>query len=158
MKLDNRLARKVSLVSAIGALLFPCVATATLGGSANSVAADAQALSASVGGTTDFGSYTVEAMTSAGLTIKEFISKNGTVFAATWKGIHHPDLSQLLGTYYAEHRSTMTHTKKHMGRHPISIKSSRVVVEMGGHMRAVSGRAYVSALIPNGVSLEDLHN
>jgi hypothetical protein len=157
MKLESRLARKVSLVAAIGALLVPCVATATLGGGANSVAADAKAFSATAGKSTQFDSYSIQEIVSEGYTLKEFVSKGGTVFAAAWMGAHHPDLSKLLGSYYEEHQKARSQLQKTKGRAKISIKSSNVVVEMGGHMRAVNGRAYVSSLIPNGVSLEDIH-
>ena len=38
-------------------------------------------------------------------TVNEYLSANGTVFAVSWRGPRPPDLSQLLGPYFAEYQT-----------------------------------------------------
>jgi hypothetical protein len=42
------------------------------------------------------------------------------------------------------------------GRRSRSIRTDRVVVEHGGHMRSLTGRAYDPSLVPSGVSPEEI--
>ena len=99
--------------------------------------------------------YTVEQIsTPAGVTVNEYLSPNGTVFAVSWRGPRPPDLSQLLGSYFAEYQTAAA--SAHAQRRPSFIQSENLVVETGGHMRDLRGRAYVPALLPPGLSADDI--
>ena len=39
------------------------------------------------------GSYSVQESTLGGVAVREYVLPNGVVFAVTWRGIKHPDLS-----------------------------------------------------------------
>ena len=42
------------------------------------------------------------------------------------------------------------------GRRNQKVETNRIVVEKWGHMRNLQGRAYVPALIPAGVSIDEI--
>jgi len=140
---------------AVTAFPFSPPAHASLGGDANSIQGDAQHLRATVR-VTQSSNYSVQEMQVAGATVREYVS-GGKVFAVTWQGAARPDLQQLLGPYYARLTQEVQADKiKHPGRHPISIQQSDLVVQMGGHQRAFSGRAYVPNMMPAAVRAEEI--
>ena len=47
--------------------------------------------------------YNIQESIVNGITVREFVLPSGVVFAVTWRGIKHPDLSQVLGNYHAEY-------------------------------------------------------
>ncbi len=100
--------------------------------------------------------YTVQESDVNGTTVREYILPNGTVFAVTWRGIKHPDLTSVLGTYNSEFEKLKSQKAKAVGRVPVSVKSNRVSVRMSGHMRDVHGQAYDPNLLPEQFSLSDL--
>jgi hypothetical protein len=100
--------------------------------------------------------FTTHEISYSGQILREYVANSGVVFAVTWKGITHPDLSLLLGNYYDEISSALDAPVKHGGARTHRLQSTNVVIEKGGHMRAVQGRAYIPALIPEGVHLEDI--
>lgn len=129
---------------------------ATLGESASSVAKDRQALSAVHKATTSKGSYTVQEEVSDATTVREYLDASGTVFAVAWNGRVHPDLTQLLGSYALEfHATKKTLPRKH-GQRRLLVKGDNIVVETWGHMRNLQGRAYVPALLPSGINVNDI--
>ena len=129
---------------------------ATLGDMKSSVDTDAQILDGTSTNEIKYPLYSVKQIDAEELSIKEFVANSGVVFAIVWKGSHHPDFKQILGTNYAEFQSAMKNAKKIPGRAPISA-GDKVHAEMGGHMRALQGKVYVSSLIPAGVSLDEIH-
>jgi hypothetical protein len=166
----------VKAILALGAmivLLAPGAAMATLGGSARSIAADQQALGgqvrelnqrqSSTGGQAlqeqtpvpSNPAYTVEQIsTPTGVTVKEYLSANGTVFGVSWRGPRPPNLSQLLGSYFAEYQTAAASPSAQRGH--LLIETENLVVETGGHMRDLRGRAYVPSLLPPGVSADEI--
>jgi hypothetical protein len=50
----------------------------------------------------------------------------------------------------------MTHNHRQPGRRHVTVKTDGVVVEKWGHMRNLQGRAYAPALIPQGVSVDEI--
>jgi hypothetical protein len=131
-------------------------AWATLGGAADSVATDRKALSAVRSATTVQPGYTVQEITSDATKVREYVSPGGVVFAIAWNGLTHPDLTTLLGSYVAEYKQALENTPRQMGVRRSEVRGSRVVVEKWGHMRNLQGRAYVPALVPSGVSLDEI--
>ena len=102
-------------------------------------------------------SFRVHMIKANGDVIREYVSlASGSVFAITWRGLAHPNLSVLLGEHYPEFIQAAVNTPASQGRAPMGIKTSRAVVLRGGHMRDVHGRAYAPDLIPSGVNPENL--
>jgi hypothetical protein len=135
-----------------------CVAPAraALGGDAASVASDADALHGVIN-STPLQQYDIhEIRSDNGMRLREFLSRSGVVFAVTWSGPAMPDLQRLLGTSYQKY-TTAVAAENHPGlKRPLRIATTDLVVESDGHMRAFSGRAYLPALIPVGMSAADL--
>jgi len=132
-------------------------AQAVLGESVDSVTTDQKTLSAARGATTGVHSgYTVQEIVSDATTIREYVSSSGIVFGIAWQGRTHPDLTPLLGSYNGEYQDALRKTPRQPGRRHLQVKTDRVVVEKWGHMRKLQGRAYVPALIPSGVSLDEI--
>ena len=129
---------------------------AALGESADSVAADRKALSAALGVTTISAGYTIHELRSETRTVREYVSPQGLVFGITWTGLTHPDLTPLLGSYTDDYQKGLGQTRRQPGRRHVQVKTDRVVVEKWGHMRNLQGRAYAPALIPPGVSLDEI--
>lgn len=129
---------------------------ATLGESVESVSSDRKVLSAVQHAATTRNGYTVQALESDANSVREYVSSSGVVFAVAWNGLSHPDLSPLLGSYAGEYRHALQQTPRKPGHRSLQVKTARVVVERWGHMRNLQGRAYVPALIPPGVSVDEI--
>ncbi|SPQ01901.1 conserved exported hypothetical protein [Candidatus Sulfobium mesophilum] len=139
------------------ALVAPAQRTeAALGESADTVELDRKALAAVRGATKAHKSYTVREFNSASTAVREYISPSGVVFGIAWKGLIHPDLTQLLGSYAGEYREALRQTPRQQGRRHLQVKTNRIVVEKWGHMRNLQGRAYAPDLVPSGVSVNDI--
>jgi hypothetical protein len=107
------------------------------------------------------GPYTVRESAVGGVKIREYAAPDGTIFAITWRGLGHPDLTPFLGSYYAEYeamnRNAAAGRKKRTNRlaHS-SVSTQHVVVRKFGHLRSARGLAYVPALLPKGVEPGEL--
>jgi len=147
----------IGFVLVVSVLSVAQQAQAVLGESVDSVTTDQKALSAARGAaTTVHNSYTVQEVTSDATTVREYVASSGIVFGIAWQGRTHPDLTLLLGSYNSEYQEALRKTPRHPGRRHLQVKTDRVVVEKWGHMRKLQGRAYVPALIPSGVSLDEI--
>ena len=131
-------------------------AKATLGEAADSVTRDGKALSAVIHAAVSHPNYTVQEISSAANTVREFIAPSGTVFAIAWNGLVHPDLKVLLGSYDEEYRNALCQQPRTQGQRHLQLKTERLVVETGGHMRNLQGRAYLPSLVPEGVNLNEI--
>ncbi len=129
---------------------------AVLGESGASVSSDRRALMATRGSTIVHHGYEVQEIVSDAVTVREYISLSGIVFAIAWNGMTVPDLNTLLGTYADEYRTELQKAPRKPGRRSRQIKTERVVVEHWGHMRNLQGRAYIPALIPQGVRIDEI--
>jgi hypothetical protein len=90
-----------------------------------------------------------------GMRVREYVNRDGLVFAVSWDGPVMPDLRQLLGSHYAAYTEALS-ALTHRGLRSVRVASSELVVESGGHMRAYSGRAYLPILVPPGVPVAEL--
>jgi len=131
-------------------------AQAALGGPVDSLESDRKVLSAVYGSTAVKSACTVRKIVSDATTLNEYISPSGRVFGITWKGLAHPDLTQLLGSYAEEYQNAMRQVPRQPGGRYIRVNTNRIVVEKWGHMRNLQGRAYVPDLIPQGVSVDEI--
>ncbi|MFZ0411647.1 MAG: DUF2844 domain-containing protein [Candidatus Acidiferrales bacterium] len=151
---------KSTLLSAIFVALviaFPLPLSASLGGDVTSVHSD-QAKMEGVLRTTANDTFTVheiQAPTGAGM--KEYVSPAGKVFAVSWHGAFPPDLRQLLGVYFDQYtQAVQAQRSARRGHGPLLIQQPGLVIQVGGHLRSFSGKAYVPQLLPAGVSAKDL--
>jgi hypothetical protein len=129
---------------------------AGLGSDAASVLADAAELQGVVN-TEIRQQYDIQEITAeTGMRVREFLNRDGIVFAASWSGPVLPDLQRLLGTHFTDYTKALA-ALNHPGLHrSVRVTSSELVVESDGHLRAFAGRAYLPALIPAGVSVAEL--
>lgn len=98
-----------------------------------------------------------EIRTATGTTVREFVTTSGTVFAVAWQGPWLPDMRQILGASFDRYQTAVhASSRARRSRGTITINEPDLVVQMSGHPRSFSGRAYVPALLPQGVHLESI--
>ena len=142
------------------ASLASAPARASLGELDSSIEADRHAL----GGVTQrtalqpHGPYTVQEIVTTGRVVHEYANQDGRVFAVSWQGRNAPDLAPLLGAYFSEFQEAQRPSSQGDGRLRQrrsygTIQGPHVVVERSGHLRGLRGRAYVPALLPEGVRI-----
>jgi hypothetical protein len=135
------------------AILLPASCFAALGGDVNSVLSDQEQMKAQRR-VTQMSAYSVHEMKSqAGMTVREFVSPEGKVFGVAWQGQTLPNFQQVLGTYYDQFIKNAPRQRAHG---PVTIHMPGLVVQSGGHMRALTGRAYVPEMMPSGVKADDI--
>ena len=154
----------LSAALALGAVLLAgealVPAKAGLGSTVASVEADRVSMKGQVRARSEPG-YSVQEITAAnGTVVREFVSPSGVVFAVSWSGPAMPDLQQALGTYFSQYQTAVTAQRAsgaRSGHHHLQIRTPSLVVHAGGHMRQYFGLAYVPALLPQNLSVSDLH-
>ena len=100
-------------------------------------------------------SYSVHQMaTPAGTTIRQFVSPSGNVFAVAWEGTS-PDLHQLLGSRFDEYLAAVQAMHSRRGR-GVHIDTGDMVVDTGGHMGFVQGRAFLKSAMPQEVKADEI--
>jgi hypothetical protein len=138
------------------AVLIPHVASATLGEPEITVQSDIAQARAALKFSQDRTGYRVhEIQLPSGTVMREFVAPNGNVFAVAWQGPTRPDLRQALGQYFDAFASVPR--SKFSDRRHVQIQQGDLVLQSDGHMRALSGRAYLVSAIPSGVNIGDLH-
>jgi Protein of unknown function (DUF2844) len=147
----------LTMAMAIAAMINASPLFAELGGNATSVEADRAKMEATLR-TTSKQLYTIhEMLTANDVTVREFVSPAGKVFGVAWQGASRPDMQQLLGTYFDQYRQAVqSKTAQRVGRGPLVIQQPGFVLQMGGHMRALVGRAYLPQMVPAGVQVEEI--
>jgi hypothetical protein len=147
---------------ALGATVLVILATAlpawaSLGGDAASIQADQLHMQGSRT-TKAADAYTVhEIQAATGTVVREYLSPEGKVFALAWNGPRLPDLRQVLGSYFEQYRAAVqSQSGPRMARRPVMINQPGLVVQIGGHVGAFSGRAYVPEMLPSGVRAEEI--
>lgn len=131
-------------------------ARAFLGGKADSVGTDQQALKTVQRATTALKGYKVEEVVYEATSVREFVSPAGIVFAIAWNGYVHPELTQLLGSYWGEYAAVRQKAVRKSGSRRQKLATDNIIVEKWGHMRNLHGRAYVPALVPEGLSIDEI--
>lgn len=104
------------------------------------------------------GLYTIhETELGSGTIVREFATRSGQVFALAWRGPVLPDLRTLLGSYFQTFKdeSGLSRQTGRLGS-PLSIEHDGLVVNSMGRMRNFWGHAYVPALVPSGVTVNDV--
>jgi hypothetical protein len=145
---------RLRLEALVTALLIGCLAApqawATLGEPAESIAADQGHLRGVLRSVAGDGFRIHEIASADGTTVRQYVSPAGAVFGVSWIGSTVPDLAQLLGSYFDEFRAGVhSPVRRH---HPVAVRTQHLVIETGGHMRALRGRVYLPDLVPTFVS------
>jgi hypothetical protein len=138
--------------------LLPATASASLGGRTESVDADRVQVQGALMRMVRNDGYALHEIRSAsGTMIREYVDSSGTVFAVAWDGPWLPDLRQVLGEHFDHYHTAMqARQRARTGRRAVMIDEGGLVVQMGGHPRAFTGRAYLPSLLPPGVQLESI--
>jgi hypothetical protein len=137
--------------------LFALPAFAALGGDLNSVELDKAHMKGSLTVQQQQAYSIHEIQASDGMTVREFVSSEGRVFGVAWQGPTFPDMKRLMGAYFEQYSTALRSEKeKHVGRRPINIQEPGLVVQTSGHMRALTGRAWVPELVPQNVKAAEL--
>jgi len=159
MRFTPPLWRAVSTALALGALVIMSApaARAALGGSADSVNTDSHALRGQLR-SIPYVLYDVKEIDTGPVTVREYVTRSGQVFAVTWQGPVPPDLRALLGTYFGRFQSAAAaaHRANPGIRRELQITQSDLVVQSGGRLRSFHGIAYLPSLLPDGVSVSQL--
>ena len=98
--------------------------------------------------------FKVKVINEKGYELREYINQDSRIFAVSWVGRSHPDLSQLLGQHYSEYQ--VAAQLKIKGRYPQPIKTSKMILHTYGHMGSVRGFAYEDRELPPYFDLEIL--
>jgi len=149
----------MNLPSAIRVVLMLTMLTssacdASLGGGEATVEADRLATNATL--RTQQGTrFTMhELQVPSGTTMREYVSPAGVVFGIAWNGPSMPDLRQLLGDHFDRYAEALA--SRRTRRSPVVVELPGLVVHSSGHMRAFTGKAYLSDALPPGVSAQDI--
>ena len=140
----------------ITTLMVSQAATAALGDRESAISSDLVKMKAASVRRTSVSGVTVHEIESPIRTIKEYVNADGVVFAVRWMGVRPPDFSAILGSYFEEYKAENENRGRAMTRQSVEIKSANIRVRKGGHMRAISGSAYIEALVPAGFNVGDL--
>ena len=144
------------VAAALVVAAIPRIAFATLGEPEITVQTDVARSLASIKSLQEREGYRVhEIQLPSGTVMREFVAADGKVFAVAWQGPTRPDLRQALGQYFDAYVSAPR--AKVADRRHVQIRQGDLIVQAGGHMGALAGRAYLASAIPSGVSVGDLH-
>lgn len=146
--------RRIFSLPLLPLLLLAMVAPAwgSLGDSMASVEADRAHLHASVR-VVHQSAYDVHEISAGASVVREYVAPNGMVFGVGFQGPALPDMKQVLGSYFPRFQQAQ---RQRVRRGPMIVRDSGLVVEMSGHMRSFSGRAYLPEMVPSGVRVDDV--
>ncbi len=132
----------------------PHTARAALGGSADSVESDRISMKGLTRPVPTGALRKQELQLPSGTIVTEYLNGAGQVYAVSWHGPVLPDLRQVLGDYFVHYQ---TAARQPVVRHRlVRLANPDIVIESSGRMRAFTGRAWVPALLPSGVSSTDI--
>lgn len=151
----NRSMRMLIAASTLLLTGLTTTALAALGGTADSVRADAARLRSQPIATATVLYDRHDMATAAGL-VHEFVSRSGQVFAVTWSGQMPPDLRQILGPYHADFQQAVAAQTGPGAHRHAAVVLPDLVVHAVARMRAFEGAAYVPSLVPVGFDLAEL--
>ena len=84
------------------------------------------------------------------VSVRQYVNPDGKVFGVAWEGQTKPDLSQLLGPYYARYANAAA--GHGLARQLRTIDQPDFVLRVSGHMRHFTGSAWVPNLVPANVN------
>lgn len=132
---------------------LPLEARGALGEPADSVLRDHAALGGTTLTRTSVGGFAVlESTTADGLSVRQYVSPQGVVFAAAWNGPALPNLRVLLGQYYSRYSADLYTRTASPKLHTIG--TGDFVLQVAKLPRGLAGSAHVPALLPPGASID----
>ncbi len=145
------------LVIVATTVFLPSSAFAGLGEDVSSIQADQAHMQATLR-TTQVSAYTLhELQAPTGVTLREYVSPAGKVFAVAWRGPWPPDMRQILAGYFGQYQqAAQAQLNSRSARRPFMVELPGLVVESGGHMRSFAGRAYIPEALPPGMRAETI--
>ena len=136
-------------------LLFAGAAHAGLGERAESVVRDHATLHGTALRVTPMSNYEVHEITPEhGGRVREYVSPEGQVFATTWSGPVMPDLKVVLAAHYPDYLAGAQ--ARRASHHVLSVATAGMVLRIVKLPRGIAGSAHVPALVPPGVSVQDI--
>lgn len=159
MKLNPSFVRAaIAAAAALALASLAAPAMAALGGAADSVNTDTTVLRGMLRSVPQV-QYDVQEIDSNTVTVREYVTRSGQVFAVTWQGIAPPNFQQLLGEYFPRLQRTAGAATASRGvashRH-YGIAQSDFVMNSFGRQGDFHGIAYVPSLVPQGVDTGQL--
>jgi len=133
---------------------LPQPARAALGGSADSIESDRVSMKGLTRPIPAGAVQKQELQLPSGTVVTEYLTGAGVVFAVSWQGPVLPDLHQVLGDYFANYQTAASQPV--VRRRLVRLSSPDIVIESSGKMRAFTGRAWIPALLPSGVTPADI--
>jgi hypothetical protein len=102
--------------------------------------------------------YTIRQTTLAsGTLVREYVSQSGLVVAVAWNGSRVPNLSVLLGNFFAPYLAGLKGQDTVRGaHHPATFQNAGLVVQSSGHMGSFFGRAWLPPALPAGLSSDEI--
>lgn len=88
--------------------------------------------------------------------IREYVNSHQKVFAIAWSGFTHPQMKQILSSYYDEFLEVAQKQKRIHGQRFRVIKTKNLTVMISGHMRNLKGKAYLREELPLGVKAYEI--
>ena len=152
--IPERVNLRLSCVLHAAIFIMALPAFATLGEDVSSIQSDQAHAKASVRVLVNQLYSVHEMQAPSGTKVREFVSPAGTVFGVAWQGFV-PDLRQLLGEHFDEYTQAAQTPSIRRGR-GLHIETGDLVFDSGGHMRFITGRAYLRSKLPDGVSADDI--
>lgn len=153
---------KIRLVCAgVAALLATVPAWAALGGAPSfrgvpsTPSSSLRVMSASGKATAP---WTVNTTTQDGDTvIREYLDSSGKVFAVSWRGPRGASVDTLLGSYFPAWEKGLAAAHAARGGYgPVELREPGLVVETGGHMGSLIGRAWLPKALPQGFTTNQI--
>ena len=148
---------KLTALLAFVFLATPSLSHADLGGVESSIQQDQTIFHGSKTNFYHRSNYHVHEVALDRMALRQYVTLDGKVFAIAWKGPANPDLSTVLGKYFEDYKTAMQNSRRQRrGRAPIAIEHNGLRIELGGHMRAVHGRIWITGELPRGVEQGDI--
>lgn len=97
--------------------------------------------------------YSTTVTIEAGTEIRQYVNRDGLVFAVAWCGPDLPDMRDLLGAHVGallargQRSGQFTHLR---------LQAGGVVIVSGGRIGAFDGKAWVPELLPAGFSIDEI--
>jgi Protein of unknown function (DUF2844) len=153
---NNRYALRVaSGLLALVAGGFAISARAGLGENADSIARDHSALRGQTLVKTSSAAYDRHEITlSSGSRVREYVNKEGKVFAVAWSGPSLPDLKTVLAGHYDAFVAAASAPRHN--HHVLTVSTPELELQNTRLQRGFAGRAHIPNLVPAGTSIAEL--
>jgi Protein of unknown function (DUF2844) len=89
--------------------------------------------------------------------IRQYVAPTGQVYAVSWDGPAMPDVRALFGDWFGRYQQGATEAQASAGGlHSSSVEGRDLVVESNVRLREFTGRAWLPAALPAGVTSADI--